>query len=43
LRARSLLADLLKAFPALEAEANAAAQRAVRVAGVEFEVIRHEE
>jgi len=42
-RAKSLLADLLKAFPALEAEATTAAQRAGKITGDEFEVIKHEE
>ena len=42
-RARALLADLLRAFPALEVEARDAAQKAEKGSGVEFELIRREE
>ena len=43
LQARALLADLLRAFPALELEARDAAQKAQKGSGVEFEVIKREE
>jgi hypothetical protein len=42
-QAGQLLADLVKAFPALEAEAAKAAQGVQKVTGAEFEIIKHEE
>jgi hypothetical protein len=43
LQAKALVGDLLKAFPALEAEARKAAQGASKASGVEFELIKQEE
>jgi hypothetical protein len=43
LQAKALVGDLLKAFPALEAEARKAAQGAAKASGVEFELIKQEE
>ncbi len=42
-KAKQMLADLLKAYPALETEANKAGQGATRVLGAEFEPVKHEE
>ncbi len=42
-RARQMLAELLKAFPAFEAEAGKAAQATGKVPAGEFETIKHEE
>lgn len=43
IQAKAMLADLLKAFPALEADARKAAEGAGKASGVEFELIKHEE
>jgi hypothetical protein len=42
-RAKRLLADLVKSFPALEAEARKAGQGTAKITGVEFEPVKHEE
>jgi hypothetical protein len=42
-QAKAMLADLLKAFPALEADARKAADGARKASGAEFELIKHEE
>ena len=42
-KAKQMLADLLKAYPALGTEAGKAAQGVAKVAGVEYELIKHEE
>ena len=42
-QAKQLLAELVKAFPALEVEAGKAVQEAGKVSGAEFELIKHEE
>ena len=42
-QARRMLADLVKAYPDLEAETSRAAQGVVRITGDEFELIKHEE
>lgn len=42
-KASQMLADLLKAFPALGAEAGKAKQGATRIAEAEFEPVRHQE
>jgi hypothetical protein len=43
LQANQLLASLVKAFPALEADARKTAEAATRVSGMEFERLDHEE
>jgi hypothetical protein len=43
IQGKTMLADLLKAFPALEADARKAADGAGKVSGAEFELIKHEE
>jgi len=43
IQGKAMLADLLKAFPALEADARKAAEGAGKVSGAEFELIKHEE
>ena len=42
-QARQMLADLLKAYPALQAEANQAAHAAAKITGAEFAPVKHEE
>jgi hypothetical protein len=43
LQAKQVLADLLKAFPALEPEARKAAEASEKASGAEFELVKHEE
>jgi hypothetical protein len=42
-QAKRMLTDLIKSFPALQAEATKAAEAAAKISGVEFEPIKHEE
>jgi hypothetical protein len=43
LQARQMLAELVKAFPALEADARKIAQETARISGAEFEPVKREE
>jgi len=43
LQAKQMLADLVKAFPALEADARKIAQETARISGAEFEPVKRKE